>query len=146
MVLCWWLLIVVLVYYSSFSRFGGYDIMMRSIFRRKKGVESYFAKLSSNFLLVDTSLDKEEPSCWSRNVLLIVSKTISESSFSNTCKKKKRNRASWKKGRIVICTRLIKKVQSQCLFQGFKSYLHNYNKVLRHFNFQDFVINFVQLF
>ena len=48
------------LYYSSFSsRFGGY-IMMRSIFRRKKGVESYFAKLSSNFLLTRHSIRRSQ--------------------------------------------------------------------------------------
>ena len=74
--------------------------MMRSIFRRKKGVESYFAKLSSNFLLVDTSLDKEEPSCWSRKVAgLIVSKKkrpFRKVHFPIPAKKKKGKKMKYK--------------------------------------------------
>ena len=78
--------------------------MMRSIFRRKKGVESYFAKLSSNFLLVDTSLDKEEPSCWSRKVAgLIVSKKkrpFRKVHFPIPAKKKKGEKMKYTKGNL----------------------------------------------
>ena len=76
-----------------------FQAIRRSIFGKKKKVLRAILR-SCHQILVDTSLDKEEPSCWSRNVLLIVSKTISESSFSNTCKKEEGEKMKYTKGNL----------------------------------------------